>query len=122
MYENTIIGTAKKARLDGFNIGGKTATGEKAVKGKYDKTKLVSSFLAVFPIEKPNYISLVLFDEPSIDNIKKFRQGATGGLTAAPVTADIFKRIFPILGITKNYNLDPGQFVNNKGELNFVSY
>ena len=122
MYENTIIGTAKKARLDGFNIGGKTATGEKAVKGKYDKTKLVSSFLAVFPIEKPNYISLVLFDEPSIDNIKKFRQGATGGLTAAPVTAEIFKRIFPILGIIKNYNLDPGLFVNNKGELNLVSY
>ena len=122
MYENTMVGTAKKARLDGFNIGGKTATGEKAVNGKYDKTKLVSSFLAVFPIEKPNYISLVLLDEPSIGNIKKFRQGATGGLTAAPVTADIFKRIFPILGITKNFDLDPGLFVNNKGELNLVSY
>ena len=122
MYENTLVGTAKKARLEGFNIGGKTATGEKAVNGKYDKTKLVSSFLAVFPIEKPNYISLVLFDEPSISDIKKFRQGATGGLTAAPVTADIFKRIFPILGITKNYNLDPGLIVNNKGEINLVSY
>ena len=122
MHENTIVGTAKKARLKGFDIGGKTATGEKAVKGKYDKTKLVSSFLAIFPIEKPNYISLVLFDEPSIGNIKKLRQGATGGLTAAPVTADIFKRIFPILGITKNYDLEPGLFVNNKGELNLVSY
>ena len=52
MYENTIIGTAKKARLDGFNIGGKTATGEKAVKGKYDKTKLVSSFFGCIPYRK----------------------------------------------------------------------
>ena len=122
MHENTVLGTAKKARLDGFNIGGKTATGEKALNGKYDKTKLVSSFLAVFPIERPDYISLVLFDEPSIANIQKLGQGATGGLTAAPVTANIFKRIFPILGITKNYNLDPELFVNDKGELNLVSY
>ena len=50
MEENTITGTAKKARLNGYNIGGKTATGEKAKNGKYDKSKLVSSFLAVFQL------------------------------------------------------------------------
>ena len=64
MYENTLNGTARKAQLNGFKIGGKTATGEKAEKGKYDKTKLISSFLSVFPIENPKFISLVLFDEP----------------------------------------------------------
>ncbi len=122
MYENTLNGTAKKAKLDGFKIGGKTATGEKAAKGKYDKTKLVSSFLSVFPIENPKFISLVLFDEPSLDNVKNYREGATGGKTAAPVTANIYRRIFPILGITKSYNLDPELLVDNKGELNFVSY
>ncbi len=122
MHENTINGTAKKAKLNGFNIGGKTATGEKAEKGKYDKTKLISSFLSIFPIEKPKYISLVLFDEPSLDNVRNQRQGATGGKTAAPVTANIYKRIFPILGITKNFNLDQELLVDNEGEVNFVSY
>ena len=122
MHENTLNGTAKKSKLKGFNIGGKTATGEKAEKGKYDKTKLISSFLSVFPIEKPRFISLVLFDEPSLGNVKNYRQGATGGKTAAPVTANIYRRIFPILGITKNFNLETELLVNNKGELNFASY
>ncbi len=122
MYENTLNGTARKAKINGFKIGGKTATGEKAEKGKYDKTKLVSSFLSVFPIENPEFISLVLFDEPSLGDVKKYREGATGGKTAAPVTANIYRRIFPILGITKNYNLGPELLVDNKGELNFVSY
>ena len=122
MHENIINGTAKKARLNGFNIGGKTATGEKAAKGKYDKTKLISSFLSIFPIEKPQYISLVLFDEPSLDETKRNRQGATGGKTAAPVTAKIYRRIFPILGITKSFNITPGLLADNKGEINFVSY
>ena len=122
MYENTLNGTAKKAKLNGFNIGGKTATGEKVEKGQYRKTKLVSSFLAVFPIEKPKYISLVLFDEPYFNNLKNQRQSATGGKTAAPVTANIYRRIFPILGVTKNFDLDPELLVDSKGELNFVSY
>ena len=79
MYENTLNGTAKKAKLNGYKIGGKTATGEKAEKGKYDETKLISSFLSVFPIEKPKYISLVLFDEPSLGSVKKYREGARIG-------------------------------------------
>ena len=76
----------------------------------------------MFPIEKPKFISLVLFDEPSLGNETNYKQGATGGKTAAPVTANIYRRIFPILEITKNYNLGPELLVDNKGELNFVSY
>ena len=72
--------------------------------------------------ENPKFISLVLFDEPSLDHVKNYREGATGGKTAAPVTANIYRRIFPILGITKSYNLGPELLVDNKGELNFVSY
>ena len=94
MYENTLNGTARKAQLNGFKIGGKTATGEKAEKGKYDKTKLVSSFLSVFPIENPKFISLVLFDEPSLGDEKNYREGATGGKTAAPVTAKFIEEFF----------------------------
>ena len=56
MYENTIEGTAQRAKIKGYYIGGKTATGEKVNdKGLYDKTKLVSSFLSVFPINEPKH-------------------------------------------------------------------
>ena len=66
------------------------------------------------------YIILIL--NKGTSNEEKYRQGATGGITAAPVTASIYRRIFPILGITKNFNLSPELLVNNKGELDFVSY
>ena len=47
MYENTIEGTAQRAKIKGYYIGGKTATGEKLMIGLYDKTKLVSSFYLI---------------------------------------------------------------------------
>ena len=94
MYENTLNGTARKAQLNGFKIGGKTATGEKAEKGKYDKTKLISSFLSVFPIENPKFISLVLFDEPSLGNKKNYREGATGGKTSCTSDSKYFSKNF----------------------------
>ena len=124
MFENTITGTATKAKINGYEIGGKTATGEKVnIYGKYDKTKLVSSFLSVFPIKKPKYISLILFDEPKLE--KKYKGnsiGATGGVTAAPTTARILKRVMPLLGIVKQLNNKEDIIVKNKDKLNFASY
>ena len=66
MEENVLKGTGKNAYVKGYGIGGKTATAEKVIKneGVYDKRKLVSSFLSIFPIKSPKYICLVLFDEP----------------------------------------------------------
>ena len=58
----------------------------------------------------------------ALNNGNRIRQGATGGITAAPVTAQILKRIFPILGITKNLNFNPEVFQNNEGKLNLVSF
>ncbi len=121
MYENTIEGTAQRAKIKGYYIGGKTATGEKVNdKGLYDKTKLVSSFLSVFPINEPKYISLVLFDEPTLG--LKVNQSATGGLTAAPVTANILKKVLPLLGISKNINIEPKIIIKNKEKINLVSF
>ena len=126
MLENVLFGTAKSAKIEGYDIGGKTATGEKVNnKGKYDKNKLVSSFLAVFPIAKPKYISLVLFDEPKLNysNYNKDKyQGATGGRTASPVTADILKRVMPILGIPRKNRNHQELITKDKDNLNFASY
>ncbi len=124
MEENVLSGTGKNAYVKGYSVGGKTATAEKVNKreGGYDKRKLVSSFLSVFPISSPRYICLVLFDEPFLKDSKDLKDGATGGKTAAKTTAKIIKRIAPILGVEKeNINED---LLVNKGRkgINFVSF
>ena len=120
MYENVIYGTAKKAKISGYEIGGKTATGEKSLNGRYVKNKLVSSFLAIFPAKNPKYISLVLFDEPN--NKVDIKRSTGGGATAAPTTAKILMRIFPILGLPKKINIRPDIIVTQKDKLNLASY
>ena len=123
MTENVFKGTARKANIEGYEIGGKTATGEKTIKGKYKKDKLVSSFLSIFPSRDPKYIALILFDEPNyrFNNNNNINQ-ITGGTTAAPVTAKILERILPILGVAKKTNTDVQIIVKNKEELDFASY
>ena len=49
-------GTATKARIPGFRIGGKTGTAEKFIDGEYSKRNFISSFAAVFPIDDPKYV------------------------------------------------------------------
>ena len=81
-------GTGNKAFLEGFSIGGKTATSEKLPRrsGKY-----IASFIGFAPAENPSVIAMVIIDEP---------QGLYyGGTIAAPIIADLFEVILPYLGI-----------------------
>ncbi len=113
LKENVNIGTGKKAKVSGYQVGGKTATAKKiSKKGGYYKSKNVSSFISVFPINNPKYIVLVLFDEPKNG---KSNNKATGGLTAAPVAGRIIKRIAPILGVERDIS-DENKLVKFKQE------
>lgn len=81
-------GGGKKAKLEGYRIGGKTATSEKLPRSL---KKYISSFVGFAPADNPQVIALITIDEP---------QGIYyGGTIAAPVIADIFKNILPYLGI-----------------------
>ena len=124
MEENVLYGTGKNAFIKGYHVGGKTATAEKVnkIQGGYDKRKLVSSFLSVFPINNPKYICLVLFDEPLFQNINNNHDGATGGRTAAKTTAKIIKRISPILGIEKEKNSKKILVDNKKKGVELASF
>ena len=81
-------GTGKKAYLEGYQIGGKTATSEKLPRrsGKY-----ISSFIGFAPAKDPEVVALITIDEP----VGIYY----GGTIAAPVIADIFENILPYLGI-----------------------
>ena len=48
----------------GYYVGGKTGTAEKVVNGRYSKTKLLTTFMAVLPADKPRYLITLLLDEP----------------------------------------------------------
>ena len=81
-------GGGNKAYIEGYRIGGKTATSEKLPRGT---GKYISSFLGIAPIDDPKVMALILIDEP---------QGVYyGGTIAAPVIRQVFENILPYMGI-----------------------
>ena len=83
-------GTGKKAAIEGFSIGGKTATSQTLPRSDH---KYIASFLGFAPAEDPQVIGLIVIDNP---------QGVYyGGPVAAPVMKEIFENALPYLGIGK---------------------
>ena len=97
------LGTGRYAKVEKLEIGGKTGTTRKIKDGKYSND-VITSFIGIFPIDNPQYLVFVLFDEP---NSKNTNHNFYGGNTAAPVFSKIVSRIYPILEHEKitAYNL-----------------
>jgi cell division protein FtsI (penicillin-binding protein 3) len=100
---NAEKGTATKANVPGFYIGGKTGTAEKVVNGRYAKHKLLTDFMAVLPADKPQYLVLIMLDEPQ--PLKETYGFATAGWNAAPTAAKVISRIGPLLDIEPRFDL-----------------
>ncbi len=92
-------GTGKRANAEGYRVGGKTGTAEKAGRGGYRRKALLSSFVAAFPMNRPRYVLLVSLDEPKGN--KKSHGYATAGWVAAPAAKQIIERIAPILRVAR---------------------
>lgn len=97
MRMNVVKGTGKKADAEGYRVGGKTGTAEKVVGGRYSNSALLNSFLSVFPADDPQYVVLVMLDEPQ--RVAVTKGYATAGWNAAPTVGKIVARIGPILGV-----------------------
>ncbi len=63
MRLNVEIGSARRAEVEGYFVGGKTGTSEKVERGRYAKNKLLTAFMGIFPADKPKYLVLVMLDE-----------------------------------------------------------
>lgn len=91
-------GTGRRLDAGGYLVAGKTGTAHKVVNGVYDEEKRVSSFAAVFPTEDPQYVALIVLDEPKegilIDGV------ADASRTAAPAMGRLIKRIGPLLKLS----------------------
>jgi len=108
MRMNVVKGTGKRANAEGYRVGGKTGTAEKVVKGRYSSTALLTSFLATFPTDDPQYVVLVMLDEPQ--RVAASKNHATAGLNAAPTVGKIVARIGPILGVPVKLDDDERRF------------
>jgi cell division protein FtsI (penicillin-binding protein 3) len=97
MRDVVVDGTGKRADAEGYGVGGKTGTAEKAGPHGYDANRRVSSFAGIFPSREPRYAVLVLLDEPK--GSPETGGVATAGLTAAPVVSAIVSRAAPLLGV-----------------------
>jgi cell division protein FtsI (penicillin-binding protein 3) len=105
MRLNAEKGSAKKVDIPGYYVGGKTGTAEKVVNGRYSKTKLLTTFMAVLPADKPRYLVTILIDEPQ--PTPETHGYATSGWNAAPTAGNIIRRVAPMLGLEPRLDLPP---------------
>jgi len=97
MRKVVMDGSGRRADVPGYGVAGKTGSAEKwdpKISG-YAKDRNVSSFVAVFPWESPEYLVFVLLDEPQ-GGVETFGQ-ETAGWNAAPAVRNIIARIGPLL-------------------------
>jgi len=107
MRLNVEKGTASKADVKGYYVGGKTGTSEKVVGGRYSKTKVLTSFTAVMPADQPHFLLLIMLDEPQ--GLPETHGFATSGWNAVPVGGAVISRIAPLLGLEPRFELAPAE-------------
>ena len=86
-------GSGRQASVNGYRIGGKTGTAQKYENGVIARGKYMSSFIGFAPADDPEYIALMMVDEPA---------GGLyyGSIVAAPYISEVFKNIFAYKGIS----------------------
>ncbi|WP_185985323.1 peptidoglycan D,D-transpeptidase FtsI family protein [Aureimonas mangrovi] len=110
MRLNAITGSAKGANLDGYYIGGKTGTAEKVINGRYERTRVMTSFMGILPANDPKYLFLVILDEPKpVEGTHGFR---TSGWNAVPAAGRILSRILPIMHMPPTMGNPQNPFAN----------
>lgn len=101
MLEETVSkGNAKRAKIDGYRIGGKTGTSIKIKNGKYDRNATDSSFVAIAPIDAPEINLIIVVDEA--------KDGYNTGSATAIIAKDILYKTFNYL------NIEPSNSVKNE--------
>ncbi|MEE9266930.1 MAG: penicillin-binding protein 2, partial [Gammaproteobacteria bacterium] len=85
-------GTAERARVAGYRVGGKTGTVRKSISGGYAEDRYQAVFAGMAPITRPRLIVVVVIDEPG-------GKEYYGGQVAAPVYAEIMARTMRVLGV-----------------------
>jgi cell division protein FtsI (penicillin-binding protein 3) len=102
MRLNAERGSAARAAVPGYYVGGKTGTAEKVVNGRYSRDKRFTTFMAIAPSDRPRYLFMTIFDEPQ--PTPESGGFATSGWNAAPTTGKIVERVAPLLGLPPRFD------------------
>ncbi len=97
-------GSGRRANVPGYEVAGKTGTANKLVNGKYIDKKVMTSFVAIFPVSHPQYAFLIMMDEPQPS--EETLNFVTAGWNTVPAAGEIIAAIAPQLNIRANYDLD----------------
>ncbi len=93
MLKSTVDnGEIRWNKPQGYSVGGKTGTAQIPIKGHYDPSKTIASFIGFAPVDKPKFITLVMLYEPEVS--------PWGAETAAPLFFEITKELIVYYGIT----------------------
>ncbi len=101
---NVEEGTATKADVIGYRVGGKTGTAEKVINGRYSKDHSLATFIGAFPMDKPKYAIFVMLDEPQA--LPETYGFATAGWNAVPTAAKIIERVAPLLRVVPQFSAE----------------
>lgn len=94
----SVYGTGRNANAPGYRVGGKTGSAEKpGASGGYQRSTLVSTFAAAFPMDRPRYVVVTMLDEPKGTTASSFQR--TAAWNAAPIVGNLIPRIGPLLGV-----------------------
>ena len=101
MRQVVLVGTGRKAQLDGWSAGGKTGTAQKTdpATGSYSRTDYVASFVGFAPVNEPAITMVVILDSP--------RGHYHGGEVAAPVFKRIAEQVLSYLGVPRDLPILP---------------
>jgi cell division protein FtsI (penicillin-binding protein 3) len=101
-WDNVENGTGRKVDAREYRVGGKTGTAYKPEAGGYSN-EVITSFVAGFPMDNPQYLVLITIDEPQPE---KPRARTEAGHNAAPTAGLLIKRIAPMLGVAPSRKFD----------------
>ncbi len=99
-----VKGSGKRANVAGYEVAGKTGTAQKLVNGRYIDKKVMTSFMATFPVSNPKYALFLMMDEPKAS--KETFGFATSGWNTVPTAGEIITAIAPQLDVQANYDID----------------
>jgi membrane peptidoglycan carboxypeptidase len=102
IMEGVVIdGTAKRARIDGYTVAGKTGTAQKLIDGEYSHSDHYASFVGFVPSRNPALAVVIVIDAAKGPN------GDHGGTVAAPIFKTIAEPALRYLGIPSTINPPP---------------
>ncbi len=107
LYKVVSEGTGKKARVLGYEVGGKTGTANTLAGRTYKKGTNITSFVATFPVSNPQFLVMIFVDRPQ--GIKETYGFNAGGWNAAPIAGTVISRIAPLLQVAPRHEAPFGE-------------